>query len=84
MLEKMKGMASQFQMMQKLMVDENFKAFISHPKVQEIFKDSEFKEIAKSQDFSKILSNPKFAALMRDPELAALMAKINPQKLMQG
>ena len=43
----MKGMMGQFQMMQKLMADENFKAFISHPKVQEVFKDSEFKEVAK-------------------------------------
>ena len=84
MFENMKGMMGQFQIMQKLMADENFKTFIAHPKVQEVFKDSEFKEIAKSQDFSKILSNPKFASLMRDPELGALMAKINPQKFMQG
>ena len=84
MFENMKGMMGQFQMMQKLMADENFKAFISHPKVQEIFKDPEFKDVAKSQDFAKILSHPKFAALMRDPELATLMAKINPQKFMQN
>ena len=84
MLENIKDMMGQFQIMQRLMADENFKAFIAHPKVQEVFKDSEFKEIAKSKDFSKILSNPKFASLMRDPELAALMAKINPQKFMQG
>ena len=84
MLENIKGMMGHFQLMQKLMADDNFKAFISHPKVQEVFKDPEFKEIAKSKDFSKILSHPKFAALMRDPELAALMAKINPQKFMQG
>ena len=84
MFNEMKDMMGQFQMMQKLMADENFKAFISHPKVQAVFKDSEFKEVAKSQDFSKILSNPKFATLMRDPELANLMAKINPQKFMQG
>ena len=84
MFENIKGMMGQFQMMQKLMADENFKAFISHPKVQEVFKDSEFKEVAKSKDFSKILSNPKFAALMRDSELAGLMAKIDPKKFMQG
>ena len=84
MFDGMKDMMGQFQIMQRLMTDDNFKAFIAHPKVQEVFKDSEFKEIAKSRDFSKILSNPKFAALMRDPELAALMAKINPQSFMQG
>ena len=83
MFEKMQGLMGQFQLMQRLMADDNFKAFISHPKVQKAFKDPEFKEIAESQDFSKILSNPKLAALMRDPELAELMAKINPQQFIQ-
>ena len=75
-------MFRKLQMIQSLMADENFKAFISHPKVQEVFKDLEFKELAKSQDFSRILSDPKFAVLMRDPELAALMAKIDPKKFL--
>lgn len=83
MFGKFKGMADQFQMVQKMMQDENFKAFISHPKVQELFKDPEFKEIAKSKDFTRIVASPKFMELMKDPELAQLMAKINPQKFMQ-
>ena len=80
----MKDMAGQFQMMQKLMQDENFKAFISHPKVQELFNDAEFKEVAKTKDFSKILVHPKFAVLMKDPELASLMAKINLSAVRQA
>ena len=80
MFDNMKNMMGQFQLMQKLMQDENFKAFISHPKVQEVFKDPEFKEIAKEKDFSKILMNPKFANLMKDPELSSLMAKIDIKK----
>ncbi len=83
MFDKMNGMMGQFQMMQQLMADENFRAFISHPKVQEVFKDPEFKEVAKSKDFGKIVMNPKFTELKRDPELAALMAKIDPKKFMQ-
>ena len=83
MFGKLNGMMGNFQMMQKLMQDENFKAFISHPKVRELFKDEEFKEVAKTKDFSKILSHPKFAALMQDPELASLMAKINLQGMIQ-
>ena len=79
MFGNMKDKMGQFQMMQRLMQDENFKTFISHPKVQEVFKDPEFKEIAKTRDFSKILSHPKFAELMRDPELAGLLAKLNPK-----
>ncbi len=79
MFGHLNGMMGNIQMMQKLMRDENFKAFISHPKVQELFKDEEFKEVAKTRDFSKIFSHPKFATLMREPELSSLMAKINLQ-----
>ena len=82
MFGKMKDMMGQFQMMQKLMQDENFKAFISHPKVQELFKDADFKEVAKEKDFAKIMAHPKFAALMKDPELSSLMAKINPKNFL--
>ncbi len=83
MFGQLNGMMGNFQMMQKLMRDENFKVFISHPKVQELFKDEEFKEVAKTKDFSKILSHPKFAVLMQDSELASLMAKINLQGMIQ-
>ena len=84
MFEKFKGMADQFQMVQKMMQDEDFKAFISHPKIQALFKDPEFREVVKTKDFAKILSNPNFAELMKDPEVAALVAKLNPQKFMQN
>ncbi|HTL70863.1 MAG TPA: hypothetical protein VL404_06190 [Candidatus Eisenbacteria bacterium] len=83
MFDKMKGMMDQFQMMQRLMKDENFRAFLAHPKVQELFRDPEFKEVAKSRDFAKISGHPKFAALARDPEVAQLMAKLNPQSFLQ-
>lgn len=78
MFDGMKNMAAQMQMMQRLMKDENFRAFVSHPKIQELFKDPEFKDIAKSRDFSQIATHPKFAALMKDPELSSLLMKINP------
>ena len=83
MFDKIKGMAGQFQMMQKMMQDEDFRKFVSHPKVQALFQDPEFKEVAKTRDFTKILSHPKFAESMRDPEVAQLVAKLNPQKFMQ-
>ena len=84
MLSQMKDMAGQFQIVQRLMGDPHFKAFISHPKVQEVFCDPEFKEIAGQKNFSRILSHPKFAALMKDPEAAQLMAKIDLKKLNFG
>jgi len=82
MFGKMKDFMGQFQMMQNLMKDENFRNFVSHPKVQELFKDEAFKEVAQTKDFSKILSYPKFAELMKDPELASMMAKIDPKQFM--
>lgn len=78
----MKDTIGQLQLMQKLMNNGDFKAFISHPKVQALFLDPEFKEVAQTRDFAKILAHPKFATITRDPEVAALMAKINPRDFM--
>ena len=83
MFEKFKGMADQFQLMQKMMQDEDFKAFIAHPKIQALFQDPAFKDLAKTRDFSKIAADPKFAALMMDPEVARLVAKLNPKRFME-
>ncbi len=82
MFDKMKGMMGQLGLMQRMMGDENFRAFASHPKVQELFKDPAFKEIARSKDFSRIAMYPGFAALLQDPEVAALMAKIDPRSFL--
>ena len=78
------GMMNQIKMMQELMRDENFKAFIAHPKVQGLFRDPEFKDVAKSRDFSKIAAHPKFMQLARDPELSRLLLKIDPQRFMRN
>lgn len=83
MFEKFKGMAGQLQMMQKMMQDEDFKVFISHPKIQALFQDPEFKDTAKTRDFAKIAANPKFASMMMDPEVAQLVAKLDPKKFME-
>lgn len=79
----MKDMMANMQLMQRMMQDENFRAFVSHPKVQELFRDPEFKEVAKSRDFAKISAHPKFAALGQDPQLAALLVKIDPKSFLQ-
>ncbi len=83
MFDKMKDALGNMQMMQRMMQDKNFRAFISHPKVQELFRDPEFKEVAKSRDFSKIAVHPKFMELSKDPELSVLLLKINPQNFMK-
>ena len=38
MFGKMQVKVAQFQMMRRLMKDENFKAFIAHPKVRAVLK----------------------------------------------
>jgi predicted double-glycine peptidase len=66
-------------MMQRLMKDENFRALMNHPKVQELMRDPEFIEIAKKQDFSVMMTHPKFAGLLGDPELQQLFLRMKPQ-----
>ena len=77
MFGKAKDRMGQFQMIQKMMQGENFKAFISHPKIQTLLKDPEFLALLKTQDFNKITLNPKFSALRGDQDLAALASKLN-------
>ena len=77
MFDKMKSGMEQMRMVQKLMADENFRAFMTHPKIQELLKDPEFQEALKKQDTSKLFSHPKFASLRNDPELAQLASRLN-------
>lgn len=81
MFDKLNSFWGQFKLMQRFMGDENFKSFISHPKVQELLKDPEFKKVAQTKDFSKLMSHPKFSALLQDPELRQMLSKINPTEL---
>ena len=83
MFEKLQDKWQQLQMLQKLMKDEHFKAFLSHPKVQAAFQDPALQQALKSQDMAKIAGHPKLLALMRDPEVAPLLAKLNPQDLIK-
>ena len=76
MFDKIQGMKEWFQTLQQLMKDENFRAFLSHPRVQELLKDPEFLEILKTKDQTKLATHPKFAFLSRDPEIASLIAKL--------
>ena len=76
MFGKMKDMSAQMQMVQKLMKDENFKALIAHPRMQELMKDPDFLELMKTKDFQKAASNPKLAGLKNDPELLELMSRV--------
>lgn len=77
MFGNMKNMMQQIQMAQKLMKDENFKAFMAHPKVKSVFADPEFQTVMKSNDAQKIMTHPKLASLKGDPELAELLKKVD-------
>ena len=82
MFGKMGDMMKQMQMVQKLMKDENFKAFISHPKMQEMIRDAEFMELMKKQDLPALQRHTRFGAVMRDPEILGLIQKVDFKKLM--
>lgn len=77
-----KGLTQQIQLMQKLMKDENFRKFMMHPKVQELFKDPEFMEAMKNKDAAKLMGNPKIREFQADPELRELMGKLDLGQLM--
>ena len=84
MFDALKDKVKQLQMMQRLMKDEQFRALITHPKVQELLKDPEFQRLVSSKEMSKIIAHPKLASLMRDPELAPLLMKLDPKKFLQA
>ena len=82
MFNKLNEMKDQFLLMQKLMQNEDFKAFVSHPKVQEFFKDTEFLSLIKNKQLDRLTFHPKFKSIMKDPKLAALFSKLNPKDLL--
>ena len=85
MFGKFQDTLKSLQLAHKLMTDKNIKALFSHPKVQTLLQDPEFRAflqsqlVSKFQRFSELMQHPKMAALMHDPELASLIAKINPE-----
>ena len=82
MFGKMNDFMKQIQLVQKLMKDENFKAFLSHPKIQAAMMDPTFQESLKTQDPAQILNHPKLASLKNDPEVVTLLSKLDFKKLM--
>lgn len=84
MFDRMKGMMGQFQRMQALLQDEHFKAFMAHPKVQELFRDPEIQGLMRRQDAGAMLNHPKMETLKADPEIAALAQKMQESLLKAG
>lgn len=80
MFGSLKGARDQLRMVQQLMQNEDFRAFISHPKVQQLFTDPEFQNLARGQNFNAMMSHPKFSKMMSDPEVAALVLKLKEAK----
>jgi penicillin V acylase-like amidase (Ntn superfamily) len=63
--------------MQKLMKDDNFKAFIDHPDVKAMMQDPEFQNAIKSKNYMKLMQNQKLVKLMKDPEIQSKISKLN-------
>lgn len=75
-------MFDQMKLMMKMMQDPDFRAFISHPKVQEVFKDPDFQETVKLKDPAKVMAHPKMQILMSNPEVSHLIRKVDFAKFM--
>lgn len=71
-----------FQLINRLMKDENFKALMMHPKFRGLMSDSAFQEILKTRDTQKINNHPKMLELMRDAEFKTLISKIDFKTLL--
>lgn len=56
--------------------DENFRKFLSHPKVQALMKDPEFEKAVKEKNMMKLMSNPEFMSVMKDPELRTALEQM--------
>ena len=81
MFGNMGDFMKQMQRVQKLMKDENFKPFISHPKVRAVFMDPSLQEVMKTQDPQKIMAHPKMESLKSDPEVLQLITKLDFNQL---
>ena len=63
MFGQIKSAMDQLKMMQQVMQDEHFKAFISHPKVQAVLTDPEFQTLIKQQNWVKLGTHPIFSLI---------------------
>jgi hypothetical protein len=82
MFGKVNDFMKQVQLMQKLMKDENFKKFVSHPKIQGLMTDPEFQKAMQAQNPQDLMNHPKMNALKDDPEVRDLLFKLDFKKLM--
>ncbi|MBI4357874.1 MAG: hypothetical protein HY584_01120 [Candidatus Omnitrophica bacterium] len=57
----------------QLAKDENFRKFLSHPKVQSLMNDPEFKRAVEEKNVFKLMANPEFRELVEDPEVRSAL-----------
>lgn len=81
MFDSQKNWLGQFEKMKQWLKDEDFRAFLSHPKVQELLKDDEFRKTLEEKNMFKLMANPKISALMSDPETRSFMMKLHSKSL---
>jgi len=60
---------SQFGNLIQFAKDENFRKFMSDPRVQELMKNKSFKEAVQEKNVFKLMSNEEFTELLKDPEI---------------
>jgi hypothetical protein len=71
------GYFGNFDALLKLAKDENFRKFLTHPKVQELMADPEFKRAVQSKDMLQLISNKRFTEIMKDPQVREALKQVN-------
>ena len=57
----------------KLAKNEHFQKFLSHPKVQTLMSDEEFRKAIQEKNVFKLLSHSEFNELLRDSEVRSAL-----------
>jgi F0F1-type ATP synthase delta subunit len=66
-----------FEQLLQFAKDENFKKFLSHPKVQKLMSDETFKKAVVEKNIFKLMSNEEFVTLLKDPEVREALEKLS-------
>lgn len=69
MSEFPRGWIKDFGDLVRLVKDENFRKFLSHPKVQKLMNDPEFKQVVEEKNVFKLMAHREFNDLLQDPEI---------------
>lgn len=67
------GLFRNFDDLLKFSRNENFRKFLTDPRVQSLMANQEFKKAVQEKNVFKLMTNPEFTELLKDPEIRAAL-----------